>query len=318
MLNPLFILSLPRSGSTVLQNILKEHSDIASISEPWLLLPLIYSKKSKGTLTEYSHRNGHLGIDHTIENLTNKEETYFEGIKKMAMHIYSDLAKNDEKFFLDKTPRYHLIWDDIIKVFDNAQFIILVRNPLDIFASMIQTWGNGRLKKLYSVKIDIDQGIRNISNAIKKLGNKAHIVKYEDFIQNKESHTAEIFDFLNLNQEKIDFNNFSKLKGNLGDPKRNAYSDVITSPSEKWKKVFNTKYRKRLVTNWLNQFTDDDLMYFQYPKNDLLAQLEGNSYKSSLSILDRVDTSFYKIASLTNAHLLFSNEYKWAKGKFMS
>lgn len=38
---PIFIISLPRSGSTLLQNILSNNSEISTTSEPWILIPLI-------------------------------------------------------------------------------------------------------------------------------------------------------------------------------------------------------------------------------------------------------------------------------------
>jgi hypothetical protein len=40
---PLFLLSLPRSGSTLAQRILAAHAGIATTSEPWILLPYLYA-----------------------------------------------------------------------------------------------------------------------------------------------------------------------------------------------------------------------------------------------------------------------------------
>ena len=51
---PIFVFSLPRSGSTLLQRVLMSHNDISSVAEPWILLPQIYSLKKEGTLSEYS------------------------------------------------------------------------------------------------------------------------------------------------------------------------------------------------------------------------------------------------------------------------
>jgi hypothetical protein len=43
---PLFLLSLPRSGSTLAQRILAAHGGIATTSEPWILLPYLYVRTS--------------------------------------------------------------------------------------------------------------------------------------------------------------------------------------------------------------------------------------------------------------------------------
>ena len=43
----IFLFSLPRSGSTLVQRVLAVHDALITASEPWLLLSLIASKKSE-------------------------------------------------------------------------------------------------------------------------------------------------------------------------------------------------------------------------------------------------------------------------------
>ena len=59
-------------------------------------------------------------------------------IAEFSMSIYSAYACNSERYFLDKTPRYYHILNDLIRIFPNAKFIILTRNPISIFASSIE------------------------------------------------------------------------------------------------------------------------------------------------------------------------------------
>ena len=40
-IRPIFIFSAPRSGSTLLQRVLAAHTQVATASEPWILLPLL-------------------------------------------------------------------------------------------------------------------------------------------------------------------------------------------------------------------------------------------------------------------------------------
>ena len=54
-ISPIFLYSLPRSGSTLLQRMLADNPVIATASEPWFLLPIVYSTKSSGVYAEYSH-----------------------------------------------------------------------------------------------------------------------------------------------------------------------------------------------------------------------------------------------------------------------
>ena len=52
-MKPIFIVSFPRSGSTLLQRILSTSSDIATAPEPWVALPIAYMMKSVGESSEY-------------------------------------------------------------------------------------------------------------------------------------------------------------------------------------------------------------------------------------------------------------------------
>ena len=45
---PIFIFSLPRSGSTILQKILMSSTQVSSSNEMWILLPLLNLKSKSG------------------------------------------------------------------------------------------------------------------------------------------------------------------------------------------------------------------------------------------------------------------------------
>lgn len=53
--NLIFLISQPRAGSTMLQQMLGSHPDIHT-SEPWLMLHPLYALKSDGYQAEYDTR----------------------------------------------------------------------------------------------------------------------------------------------------------------------------------------------------------------------------------------------------------------------
>lgn len=55
MITPLFLFSLPRSGSTLAQRMLAAHPAVATVTEPWILLPFLYARKEEGVYAEYRH-----------------------------------------------------------------------------------------------------------------------------------------------------------------------------------------------------------------------------------------------------------------------
>jgi hypothetical protein len=52
---PIFILSRTRSGSTLLQRILRSYDEIATVTEPYILLPFVYTLRERGVVSEYVH-----------------------------------------------------------------------------------------------------------------------------------------------------------------------------------------------------------------------------------------------------------------------
>ena len=51
---PVFLLSLPRSGSTLVQRLLASHPEVATAAEPWVMLPHLYARRERGIAAEYT------------------------------------------------------------------------------------------------------------------------------------------------------------------------------------------------------------------------------------------------------------------------
>jgi hypothetical protein len=111
---PLFLLSLPRSGSTLAQRILAAHEGIATTSEPWILLPYLYTLRDSGIYAEYNHRSMILAIEDFCEMLPGGREDYIAEIRELALRLYDKACPDGTRYFLDKTPRYHLVSDEIL------------------------------------------------------------------------------------------------------------------------------------------------------------------------------------------------------------
>jgi len=164
-LQPIFIFSLPRSGSTLLQRMIATNKEVSTASEPWVLLPFLYGLKKEGVYAEYSH----LGVYHALQDLCkelpNGEEDYLAAVRSAALKIYGQLSDGNGKYFLDKTPRYALVVEEIIKTFPDGKVIFLWRNPLAVVASIIDTFGSGNWK-LFHNKVDLFDGLENLIPAL--------------------------------------------------------------------------------------------------------------------------------------------------------
>ncbi|MBC3845739.1 sulfotransferase [Winogradskyella echinorum] len=327
MRSPIFIFSLPRSGSTLLQRILLSHKSIGGTSEPWLLLPLVYSIKEQGGLSEYSNKLSNKGIIDLLSTLPNGNEIYYNEIRNFSTNIYSKFLKEDEVYFLDKTPRYYYIIDDLYKIFPNAKFIFLFRNPIQVYASILTTWCNNNFSKLYGSHNDLYYGFKKLSESYQKYGQKKNTFKvnYSDLVNNPLETIKSIQDFLGIEYNKDLEYNFVNTKIDtekyLGDPTGiKKYSSITPETLSKWKTVFNSNVRKWILRKYIDKsLTDEDLKTQGFDKAQLLLELNQLKTKGKHNAIKDLFSFFiYKTIIRFNLYLFFSKSTSWIKKTFIS
>ena len=275
-LKPLFIFSLPRSGSTLLQRILAAHHDIETVSEPCFLLPLIYTMRKDSVYAEYGHKLVTTGIEDLCRELPRGENDYHEAIHDFAMSLYGKASQRSVKYFLDKTPRYSLIVDDIIRIFPEGKFIVLVRNPLAIISSILETFKGGRWC-LYAYNADLFIGLSKLISACKEYADRIHLVRYEDLITEAETVWQPLFEYMGLSFDKELFVKFNsiELKG-LGDPVgAKQYKFISEEPLLKWKRSLSNPLRKAWCRRYLCWVGKERLKIIGYDLDNLLSELDS-------------------------------------------
>ena len=319
---PIFIFSLPRAGSTLMQRVLMSHESICSVAEPWLLLPQMYMLKQEGTLSEYSSLTSYFGINDFINNLPNQKSDYNESLRKFILDLYAKQCQNEERYFLDKTPRYYLIIDEIATLFPEAKFIFLFRNPIHIYASAITTWGNHRFNKLRSVHNDIVLGTQLLSEGYQKNKNRSIAVNYENFVTNFETELKKITEYLNIELNHSILNNFhiQDTKGSLGDPTGvKNYSSISKDGVSKWKNVLNSSLRKKFAFWLLKKISDKDLESQGYQKEKIYNEIKAlNTKNNHLALRDGFDYLNDFFIRKFNLNLFFSKKFGWIKSKYLS
>src|SRR5690606_14968727 len=132
------------------------HSQVATVSEPWLLLPFVYALRSPGAVAEYSHRSLVTAMDDFCAALPNGRADYEAEVRMLALRLYARVTPPGATHFLDKTPRYCLIAEELLRIFPDAKFIFLWRNPLAILASM---FGKDSKWRTYRYQVDLFKGM---------------------------------------------------------------------------------------------------------------------------------------------------------------
>jgi hypothetical protein len=275
--HPIFILSTQRTGSTLLQRILGSHDAIGTASEPWFLLPFFYSLREHGATAEYDHATMVGGVrGFAQEYLPRGVDSYLEAIHDLTLRLYTEAAPG-KRYFLDKTPRYHLIADDLIRLFPEGRFIFLFRQPLAVAASLIDTWSAGDWN-LDHYSTDLFRGLAKLVDAYRAHEERAATVRYEDLVAHPLQVLERLFAYLELPVNETITEKFANLPmPNRGywDPYATRYREISTEPIDKWKTTMASPLRKTWCRRYLHWLGAERLALMGYQLDELLADLEA-------------------------------------------
>ena len=227
---PIFIVGLPRSGSTLIEQILASHSKIEGTME----LPNI------------------MNIARKLGNSTKDRTAYPEVIESLQGSDLTDLGKSfiDEtqflrtgkQYFIDKMPNNFSHIGLIKLILPNAKVIDARRNPMDTcFSCFKQLFARGQ-----AFTYDLSEIARYYVNYVnlmdhwdKVLPGYVFKLQHEDLINNQEGVTRDLIDFCEVDFESSTLE-FYKTK-----------RAVKTASSEQVRQPINTKG----VNQWKNYET---------------------------------------------------------------
>jgi hypothetical protein len=258
-IKPIFIFSLPRTGSTLLQRVLATHQSISTTSEPWILLPFLYATKENGVFTEYKHRYGTTGIEDFCREMPNGLSDYREVLQQFALSLYSKVSREGSVYFLDKTPPYSLVAQEIMELFPQGKFIFLWRDPTAVISSIISSFGRGKWN-LYDYKAELYKGFQNLFDVYEANAGSVCSIRYEDLTTDFEATCGKVFDYLELDFDPNSLHGFSKvkLKGRTGDKTgAKKYDSISTEPLTQRQRCLSNPLRKmwsKRYIRWVGEY----------------------------------------------------------------
>ncbi|MCS3955383.1 hypothetical protein GGP81_001908 [Salinibacter ruber] len=277
-LRPIFIFSLPRSGSTLLQRILASHSRIDTSPEPWILLPVTTTFCDGLQFGEYGHIPARKAIHNFIERTQKGASAFRAAIRQFGMTLYEHAADESVTHFIDKTPRYHLIVDEILGAFPNAKFIFLWRHPLSVVTSISETWANGSLK-LGHYRVDLFKGLSKLVDASQESSpEKVHTVRYRDLAKTSEYEVRKLFEYIGLDYECKVLKEFTSVKTGekFGDQSGKKRFDEISDASvDNWKKKISNVTQKKWCEGYLEWIGKERMNKMGYNYEKTKSDLAG-------------------------------------------
>jgi len=212
--SPIFLIGFPRSGTTLLDTILRSHPLIEVVEEQFMVEQLI---NSLNQLPNSKFEN--------IKEIENEQiikirKTYFESLESQIQN------KNNTKLYIDKLPLNIIHVGEIVRIFPNAKFIVSLRHPCDCVLSCFMQ--DFELNDAMANFLNLDDAA-HLYDAVMKLWTQYtsifsinyHEVKYENLIENFEPTVRSILNFLELSWDDAVLNYLITAK------KR----DRITTPS---------------------------------------------------------------------------------------
>jgi hypothetical protein len=284
----------------MLQRVLATHPDVASASETWLLLPLLYSVRDRGIYAEYVHRAAARAVREFSSGMPGGELEFRNEIAAMVLRLYSRWCTRGESFFVDKTPRYHLVAAEILEMFPEAKFVFLWRNPLSVIASISRTWYGGSWR-LYSTKVDLFDGVRSLVDAYEAAGDRAVAVRYEDLVSEGQREWRRLFDYIGIDfrEECLEDFGSAELQGSMGDRSGlSKYSSIDPASVESWTTTVDNPVRQAWCRRYLMWVGQDRLRVMGYEVERLLDDM-----RRSRTTLRRIPGDLM--------HLLLGLGYHW-------
>ena len=194
--DPIFVLGMPRSGSTLVDQIISSHSKVDGTQE----LPNII--KIAAELNNHK-QNSYPEVLKELDDLK---------ISKLGKDYISETtwARDNAPFFIDKMPNNFIHIGLIKTILPNAKIIDTRRDPMDTcFSCFKQFFARGQLFT-YSME---DLGnyyadyIRAMNHWHKVYGKDIFTIHYDDVINKTEETIRELIDYCNLpfEQECLEF-----------------------------------------------------------------------------------------------------------------
>ena len=234
--DPIFLIGFPRSGTTLLDTILRSH-------------PLVDVLEEKPIIDKY------------IEKLENKIDSKFDilkfansSLKKEMRKFYFDqrnkYLNDNNKIIIDKMPLNIIYVGEIIRYFPNAKFILAIRHPNDCILSCFMQ--NFLLNHAMANFLNLKDSAKLYDSVMKlweiyksKFSIDFHTIKYEDLISNFEGSISDLLKFLDLSwsDEVSEFYKTSQKRGMIATPSYNQVNQPLYSKSiGRWK-----NYEKELM-----------------------------------------------------------------------
>ena len=214
---PIFIVGMPRSGSTLLEQLISNHSHVTGLGE------LNYANLCIG--------NSNI-LNEKVSNDT------LIGIREEYFNYVADYQITT-KFFTDKMP-LNFRWLGLLKrAIPEAKFVHIYRDPMAVcwsnYILLFTSDGNGYMHSLEDLGIFYSGYIDAMKEWLASLQNDVHNVGYEELVASTKHSMTEIVNYLGLEWENACMNNLTNSSSIITASSVQARQKIYSGSEKKWK-----------------------------------------------------------------------------------
>lgn len=232
--SPIFVVGFPRSGTTMLEQMLDAHPDMVSMDERPFIQRVIERMQSMGM--QYPEQLGELDS----EQCASLRETYWDAVKTVV-----EIRPGQR--LVDKNPLTMLRLPLLARLFPNARIIFAVRHPCDVVLSnYMQHFTAPAFSALCSTLPRLAGGytaaMRFWTDHAALLNPFVFEWRYESAIADLEGNAEKLGAFLELQDvaAMYDFSEHAKRKGYIGTPSYAQVTQPVYAGSVgRWQKYRN-------------------------------------------------------------------------------
>lgn len=259
-----FIVGCARSGTTWLQIILASHPDIATVRETHLFDRYLGSIYSHWIAEESSNSKDGLRVLLAQSDLDT-------ACRQFADVVFDKIGARNPgaKIMLEKTASHLKCWRLIKRLYPDALFLHIVRDPRAVVSSVLavgrESWGEGIPQDVTEAARFWRSNVRIGRDELSQLGSDYLEVRYEDLSAEPDRELTRIYSWLGIPALPYDRGRFSIER--LRDRRTQG------APSEpSWDERENF-FRRGEAEGWQRDFTPDQIEIIEALCGDLMEEI---------------------------------------------
>lgn len=225
--DPIFIVSLPRSGSTLVEQILASHPQVEGTEELFDIERIALSLTPSGGAGDW------LDVLPTLDREKVRElgECYIEDTRRFR--------HTDRPFFTDKMPSNWVFAGLIATILPNAKIVDIRRHPLGCgFANFSQhfNWGINFSYDLTHIGEFYKAYTRQMAHFEAVLPGRIHHLTYESLVEDTETEIRRLLDYLDLPFDSACLRFFENKRAVHTPSSEQVRSPITREGMERWRR----------------------------------------------------------------------------------